>query len=59
LQDHRRQTAPRQGAVMRKAKFSQTRIVAISKDAESGVPAADLLRKHGVSKPVTWCSGAD
>jgi len=44
---------------MRKAKFSQTQIVAISKDAESGVPAADLLRKHGVSKAVTWCSGAD
>lgn len=35
---------------MRKSKFSETRIVAMLKDAESGVPVADLLRKHGVSK---------
>ena len=31
-------------------KFSETQIVAILTDAESGVPVADLLRKHGVSK---------
>lgn len=35
---------------MRKSKFSETQIVAMLKDAESGVPVADLLRKHGVSK---------
>ena len=35
---------------MRKSKFSETQIVAILKGAESGVPVADLLRKHGVSK---------
>jgi putative transposase len=35
---------------MRKSKFSETQIVGILKDAESGVPVADLLRKHGVSK---------
>ena len=35
---------------MRKSKFSETQIVVILKDAESGVPVADLLRKHGVSK---------
>ena len=35
---------------MRKSKFTETQIVAILKDAESGVPVADLLRKHGVSK---------
>jgi putative transposase len=35
---------------MRKSKFSDTQIVAMLKDAESGVPVADLLRKHGVSK---------
>jgi putative transposase len=35
---------------MRKSKFSETQIVAILKDAESGVPVADLLRKHRVSK---------
>jgi hypothetical protein len=29
---------------MRKSKFSESQIVAILKDAESGVPVADLLR---------------
>ena len=33
---------------MRKSKFSETQIVDILKDAESGVPVADLLRKHGL-----------
>lgn len=32
---------------MRKSKFSETQIVAMLKDAESGVPVADLTRKHG------------
>jgi putative transposase len=35
---------------MRKSKFSETQIVGIMKDAESGVPVGDLLRQHGVSK---------
>ena len=35
---------------MRKSKFSESQIVGILKDAESGVPVADLLRKHAVSK---------
>ena len=35
---------------MRKSKFSESQIVEILKDAEGGVPIADLLRKHGVSK---------
>src|SRR5437773_6923408 len=35
---------------MRKSKFSESQIVGILKDAESGVPVADLLRKYGVSK---------
>lgn len=35
---------------MRKARFSETQIVEILKHAESGVPVADLLRKHGISK---------
>jgi putative transposase len=39
---------------MRKSKFSETQIVGLLKDAESGVPVADLLRKHGVSK-ATFC----
>ena len=35
---------------MRKSKFRKTQIVGILQDAEGGVPGADLLRKHGVSK---------
>jgi putative transposase len=35
---------------MRKSKFSETQIVAMLKDAESGVPVSDLLRRHGVSR---------
>jgi len=35
---------------MRKSKFNETQIVAMLKDAESGIPVADLLREHGVSK---------
>ncbi|MCC7181691.1 MAG: transposase [Acidobacteria bacterium] len=35
---------------MRKSKFSKSQIVGMLKDAEGGVPVADLLRKHGISK---------
>ena len=35
---------------MRKSKCSETQIVGVLKDAESGVPVADLTRKHGISK---------
>lgn len=35
---------------MRKSTFSESQIVGILKDAERGVPIADLLRKHGISK---------
>jgi len=33
---------------MRKSKSSETQIVAMLKNAESGVPVADLLRKHSL-----------
>jgi putative transposase len=35
---------------MRKSKFSESQIVGILKDTESGVPVGDLTRKHGVSR---------
>jgi hypothetical protein len=37
---------------MRKSKFNETQIVGILKDAESGVPLPDLLRKHGRARDV-------
>jgi putative transposase len=43
---------------MRKSKFSEPQIVGILQEADSGVPVADLLRKHGVSRGtlVKWRS---
>ena len=35
---------------MRQSKFNESQIVGILKEAESGVPVADLQRQHGISK---------
>ena len=43
---------------MRKSKFSETQIVEILKDAESGVPVAELLRKHGIARRRSSSGGA-
>ncbi len=34
---------------MRKSKFSESQIVAILKEGESGLAVAELCRKHGIS----------
>ena len=34
---------------MKKSKYSDAQIMAILKQAESGVPVADLCREHGMS----------
>ena len=35
---------------MRKSRFSETQIVAILKEGESGVPVAEIVRTHGISR---------
>jgi putative transposase len=36
---------------MRKSKFMESQIVAVLKEGEAGVPVAEILRKHGISRP--------
>jgi putative transposase len=35
---------------MRKSRFTESQIVAILKEGEAGVPVAELLRTHGISR---------
>jgi len=35
---------------MRKSRFSESQILAVLKEGESGTPVAELLRKHGISR---------
>jgi putative transposase len=35
---------------MRRSKFSESQIVAILKTVENGLPVAEVIRKHGISR---------
>ena len=35
---------------MRKSRFTESQIVGILKDGDAGVPIAELVRKHGISR---------
>ena len=35
---------------MRKSRFSESQIVAVLKEGEVGVPIAEIIRKHGISR---------
>lgn len=39
---------------MRKSKFTESQIVAILKEGETGMPVAEVCRKHGISSPTYY-----
>ena len=39
---------------MRKSKFSEAQIVAVLQGGEAGLPVAEILRKHGISRPTYY-----
>lgn len=43
---------------MRKSKFSVAQIVAVLQEAEAGLPVAEVLRKHGISRPTNFARKA-
>lgn len=36
---------------MRKSKFTEAQIVAVLQEGVAGMPVAEILRKHGISRP--------
>ena len=39
---------------MRRSKFSEAQIVGILREGDAGVPVADILHKHGISRPTFY-----
>lgn len=39
---------------MKRSRFSETQVVAILKEADSGVPVQELCRKHGISNATLY-----
>lgn len=35
---------------MRKSRFTESQILAVVKDGEAGLPVAEIIRKHGISR---------
>jgi putative transposase len=46
------------GEAMKKSRFTESQIVAVLKEGEAGVPIAEIVRKHGISRGTyfTWRS---
>ena len=39
---------------MKKSRFTESQIIAILKEGETGLPVADILRTHGISRPTYY-----
>jgi putative transposase len=39
---------------MKKSRFTETQIVAILAEGESGIPVLEVCRKHGISSPTYY-----